>query len=152
MLLILIILFVTIFFCHGLIRLCMFIVKGPPPDEGSGSSSSRRLRGAMLPEMLGPGGYAIPRQPIRVVLARDEEAVGIESEATKSNPPAYGLGGGWVFFPPPPPPPFFFFVPILSFCEADPPLSESRPESHLLDAQRGVGDGGDNPRGDGQQQ
>jgi hypothetical protein len=41
--------------------------------------------------MYGPGGYAIPRQPIRVVLARDEEAAGIESEATKMNPPAYGL-------------------------------------------------------------
>lgn len=41
--------------------------------------------------MYGPGGYAIPRQPIRVVLARDEEAAGIESETTKMNPPAYGL-------------------------------------------------------------
>jgi len=40
--------------------------------------------------MMGPGGYAIPRRPIRVVLARDEEAAGIESEATKTNPPAYG--------------------------------------------------------------
>jgi hypothetical protein len=44
-----------------------------------------------MPQMLGPGGYAIPRQPIRVVLARDEEAAGIDSEATKTNPPAYGL-------------------------------------------------------------
>lgn len=41
--------------------------------------------------MLAPGGYAIPRRPIRVVLARDEEAAGIESDATKANPPAYGL-------------------------------------------------------------
>lgn len=39
----------------------------------------------------GHSGYAIPRQPIRVVLARDEEAAGIESEATKLQPPAYGL-------------------------------------------------------------
>jgi hypothetical protein len=38
-----------------------------------------------------PGGYAIPRRPIRVVLARDEEAAGIESETTKFTPPAYGL-------------------------------------------------------------
>ncbi len=81
-LLILIILFTTIFFCHGLIRLCMFIVK-PPSEE-----DERRQR---LPEMYGPGGYAIPRKPIRVVLARDEEAAGIESEAVKSKPPAYGL-------------------------------------------------------------
>ncbi|KAK3347218.1 hypothetical protein B0T25DRAFT_460643 [Lasiosphaeria hispida] len=84
-LLILIILFVTIFFCHGLIRLCMMLVRGGRNREDSASRSGR------LPEMMGPGGYAIPREPIRVVLARDEEAAGIESEATKSNPPAYGL-------------------------------------------------------------
>jgi hypothetical protein len=39
----------------------------------------------------GHPGYAIPRQPIRVVLARDEEAAGIQSEAVKSGPPAYGV-------------------------------------------------------------
>ena len=39
----------------------------------------------------GHPGYAIPRQPIRVLLARDEEAAGIESETTKLKPPAYGL-------------------------------------------------------------
>jgi len=44
-----------------------------------------------LPAMTGPGGYANPRNPIRVTLARDEEAAGIESEATKFPPPAYGL-------------------------------------------------------------
>jgi hypothetical protein len=80
-LLILIILFTTIFFCHGLIRLCMFIVRPKPDDDG-------RTR---LPDMLGPGGYAVPRRPIRVVLARDEEAAGMESETTKMQPPAYGL-------------------------------------------------------------
>jgi hypothetical protein len=37
------------------------------------------------------GGYANPDQPIRVALARDEEAAGIESLATKLPPPAYGL-------------------------------------------------------------
>ncbi|KAK0644275.1 hypothetical protein B0T16DRAFT_331948 [Cercophora newfieldiana] len=79
-LLILIILFVTIFFCHGLIRLCMLVVRGGRDNE----EQSR------LPEMMGPGGYAIPRRPIRVVLARDEEAAGIESETTKTNPPPYG--------------------------------------------------------------
>lgn len=41
--------------------------------------------------MLALGGYAIPRVPIRVVLARDEEAAGVESETTKLRPPAYGL-------------------------------------------------------------
>lgn len=44
-----------------------------------------------LPSMIGPGGYANPETPIRVALARDEEAAGIESEATKIPPPAYGL-------------------------------------------------------------
>jgi len=44
-----------------------------------------------LPAMTGPGGYANPEMPIRVALARDEEAAGIESEATKFPPPAYGL-------------------------------------------------------------
>ena len=81
-LLILIILFVTIFFCHGLIRLCMMIVKGPRDEE-------ERLR-PQIAQIYGPGGYAVPRQPIRVVLARDEEAAGIESETTKVEPPAYG--------------------------------------------------------------
>ncbi|ETS84107.1 hypothetical protein PFICI_02132 [Pestalotiopsis fici W106-1] len=81
-LLILIILFVTIFFCHGLIRLCMLIVKPRSDDD------ENRAR---LPEMFGPGGYAVPRRPIRVLLARDEEAAGLESETTKLQPPAYGL-------------------------------------------------------------
>ncbi len=44
-----------------------------------------------LPSMICPGGYANPEVPIRVALARDEEAAGIESEATKLPPPAYGL-------------------------------------------------------------
>ena len=95
MLLILIILFVTIFFCHGLIRLCVLIVRsgrgeaGPEGDDGDDGATNRRA--ATMPQMLGPGGYAVPRRPIRVVLARDEEAAGIESEAAKTSPPAYGL-------------------------------------------------------------
>lgn len=54
----------------------------PPSEEDSDQT---------LPSMMGPGGYANPPQPIRVALARDEEAVGVESEATKFPPPAYGL-------------------------------------------------------------
>lgn len=38
-----------------------------------------------------PGGFANPPHPIQVSLARDEEAAGIGSEATKFPPPAYGL-------------------------------------------------------------
>lgn len=82
MLLILIILFATIFFCQGLIRLCLKVFRPKPVED---------RRRAYLRQIHGPGGYAIPRQPIRVLLARDEEAAGIESEATKVNPPAYGL-------------------------------------------------------------
>ncbi|KAK4214586.1 hypothetical protein QBC37DRAFT_146969 [Rhypophila decipiens] len=86
-LLILIILFITIFFCHSLIRICMMVVKGGRnPEETEDSRETTQL-----PHFSGPGGYAIPREPIRVVLARDEEAVGIESETTKIQPPAYGL-------------------------------------------------------------
>ncbi|KAI1340148.1 hypothetical protein F5Y15DRAFT_49820 [Xylariaceae sp. FL0016] len=80
-LLILIILFTTIFFCHGLVRLCLMIIR--PRDE-----AEERMP---MPEMFGPGGYAIPRRPIRVLLARDEEAAGLESDSTKLQPPAYGL-------------------------------------------------------------
>jgi len=53
-----------------------------PPDENSVSD---------LPDMIGPSGYANPATPVQVTLARDEEAAGIESEATKYPPPAYGL-------------------------------------------------------------
>lgn len=81
-LLILVILFATIFFCHGLIRICMLIVR-PPRDEDEERPP--------LPRFMEPGGYAIPRRPIHVILARDEEAAGNESTANKLQPPAYGL-------------------------------------------------------------
>lgn len=132
MLLILIILFATIFFCQGLIRLCLLIFRPKPTEE------RRRSR---LPQMYGPGGYAVPRQPIRVVLARDEEAAGIESDATKMNPPAYGLWRESVVSTVPVP---------NSPCRCDGatnkgyvvaygltcfPTVASRPEPHLLAAQ-----------------
>ncbi|KAI1204268.1 uncharacterized protein F4807DRAFT_465839 [Annulohypoxylon truncatum] len=79
-LLILIILFATIFFCHGLIRICMLIVR--PPNEEDEERP--------MPRLLEPGGYAVPRRPIHVILARDEEAAGNEM-ANKIQPPAYGL-------------------------------------------------------------
>ncbi|KAI5458881.1 hypothetical protein BGZ63DRAFT_389825 [Mariannaea sp. PMI_226] len=78
--LVLVILFATLFFFHGLIRLCMTLVK-----------SSRQAADRQNLPSYGPRGYAVPPQPIPVVLARDEEAAGVESEATKSQPPAYGL-------------------------------------------------------------
>ncbi|KAI1104348.1 hypothetical protein F4804DRAFT_192425 [Jackrogersella minutella] len=81
-LLILVILFATIFFCHGLIRICMLIVKPPNEDD-----EERRA----MPRQLEPGGYAIPQRPIHVILARDEEVAGIDETADKLQPPAYGL-------------------------------------------------------------
>ncbi|KAI8964320.1 hypothetical protein F5Y11DRAFT_102492 [Daldinia sp. FL1419] len=80
-LLIVVILSATIFFCHGLIRICMLIVKPPNEDEEQ----------PPLPRLMEPGGYAIPRRPIHVILARDEEAAGIDNVANKLEPPAYGL-------------------------------------------------------------
>jgi hypothetical protein len=78
-LLILIILLTTIFFCHSLISLCMVAIRTPDVEERPRMS------------LIGPGGYANPPRPIPVALARDEEAAGIESEVTKFPPPAYGL-------------------------------------------------------------
>ncbi|KAI0474352.1 hypothetical protein F4859DRAFT_87562 [Xylaria cf. heliscus] len=82
-LLILLILLTTIFFCHGLILLCMRLVR--PRSQQNPSVTDVEAN------KYGHAGYAIPVQPIRVVLARDEEAAGIESEAAKLKPPAYGL-------------------------------------------------------------
>ncbi|KAI1160350.1 hypothetical protein F5B18DRAFT_512801 [Nemania serpens] len=82
-LLIILILLATIIFCHGLILLCMLLVRSRNRRDTSGND----VHGGKY----GHPGYAIPREPIRVVLARDEEAAGIESEAAKLKPPAYGL-------------------------------------------------------------
>lgn len=75
--------------------------------------------------MVGPGGFANPPRPIRVALARDEEAAGIECEATKFPPPAYGLWRESVV--------------RLPFKSMDKTLTnqltESRPRPYLLAAQ-----------------
>ncbi|KAF5679802.1 hypothetical protein FHETE_693 [Fusarium heterosporum] len=78
--LILVILFASAFFFHSLIRLCLLIVRG---------NREAALRASRPPRYRGPR-YAVPPVPIPVVLARDEEAAGMESEATKVLPPAYG--------------------------------------------------------------
>ncbi|RSM15987.1 hypothetical protein CEP52_000460 [Fusarium oligoseptatum] len=79
--LIMVILFATIFFFHGLVRLCILVIK---------SNREAAMRANRPPRYRGPPRYAVPPVPIPVVLARDEEAVGIESEVTKCQPPAYG--------------------------------------------------------------
>lgn len=80
-LLIMIMLVSALIFCHALIRIVIMLLR--PPKQ-------RDLE-LQLPQMVNAGGYANPETPIRVALARDEEAVGIHSEATKRPPPAYGL-------------------------------------------------------------
>ncbi|RYP93606.1 hypothetical protein DL770_000238 [Monosporascus sp. CRB-9-2] len=114
-LLILMVLFATIIFCHGLVRICMLLTQrqrggtdgGDPERGGRGGSSPRhhqqqhqqqhpyylrnnRHQQQQMAEVMAPGGYAVPRRPIRVVLARDEEAAGREAETAKVKPPAYG--------------------------------------------------------------
>ena len=48
-------------------------------------------RSTNVPGAVGFAGFSLPRRPIRVLLARDEEAAGVESETTKLQPPAYGV-------------------------------------------------------------
>lgn len=76
-----ILLVASVVFCYSLIRLCLAIVR--PQKEGDLE--------VQLPRLIIAGGYANPATPIRVALARDEEAVGVQSEVTKLPPPAYGL-------------------------------------------------------------
>jgi hypothetical protein len=79
--LILIAVLTTMFFAYGLIRLCMLVVRGDRARAGR----------PQLPQDTIMGHYAVPEEPIRVVLARDEEAAGVQSEASKVTPPAYGV-------------------------------------------------------------
>ncbi|KAH0494802.1 hypothetical protein TgHK011_008391 [Trichoderma gracile] len=74
--LLMIILLAAVFFCYTLVRLWLIIHRGDPPD---------------VPRAVDPRGYAVPRNPIRVVMAQDEEAAGVESETMTMKPPAYGL-------------------------------------------------------------
>lgn len=96
-LLILMVLFTTVFMSHSLVRICMMVVRPPTAEEEERHRRRHHRRGpgdvfdSGGETVFAPGGYAIPRQPIRVVLARDEEAAGMESVAAKIQPPAYGL-------------------------------------------------------------
>lgn len=60
------------------------LILHPPSEEGDLEQGRPSMAGPRYP-------YANPVVPIQVTLARDEEAVGIESAATKVPPPAYGL-------------------------------------------------------------
>jgi hypothetical protein len=85
-LLILIIMILTVFFCHSTIRLCMLIMRPNRIAE---------LHPERVPSRAGPLGYAQPEQPIPVVLARDEEIAAPENSEAPMKvappPPAYGL-------------------------------------------------------------
>lgn len=80
--LILIVLLATVWFCYSLMQLCMLVVRGDRDRVRQDHAT-----------YIGSGGYVVPPQPIRVVMARDEEEAGVESEnvAAKYTPPAYGV-------------------------------------------------------------
>lgn len=84
-LLILLIMIFTIFFCHSILRLAMILLRGPRDEYASNR----------VPSRVGPMGYAQPERPIHVVLARDEEIAADGDEAGREKvmppPPAYGL-------------------------------------------------------------
>lgn len=79
-----IILIAAFMFCGSLIRLCLLMAHG----NHRRGDSPRYQR----PQMMATGkGYAVPREPIRVTLAQDEEvAFGSARDAPRNLPPAYG--------------------------------------------------------------
>lgn len=79
--LILVVILATLFFAYGLVRLCMLVVRGDRKRNG---------RTQLAPDTI-MGHYAVPNEPIRVTLARDEEAAGMDTQTTKLTPPAYGI-------------------------------------------------------------
>jgi len=81
-LLILLVLTIAIFFCHALVSLCLLAVAPASPPSYVADVAGMGV---------GPGGYAAPRAPIRVAMARDEEAAGEGGGAKLAPPPAYGL-------------------------------------------------------------
>ncbi|KAG0640927.1 hypothetical protein HOY80DRAFT_884035 [Tuber brumale] len=82
-LLILIILVATMFFCHALVRLCIVAT-----NPGRFQRLSRNF--TRIPSVAGPGGYANPREPIRIHTPYGADGQGL-ADPTKSPPPVYGL-------------------------------------------------------------
>ncbi|UKZ50311.1 hypothetical protein TrVGV298_004569 [Trichoderma virens] len=111
--LIMIILLAAVFFCYSIIRLWILIVRGDPPD---------------VPRAIDPRGYAVPRNPIRVVMAQDEEAAGVESAAMTMKPPAYGLWRESVRVDPNR---FFWQRNDAAQPTASPPTTGPRPPSYI---------------------
>ncbi|PHH87429.1 hypothetical protein CDD83_8885 [Cordyceps sp. RAO-2017] len=70
------------FFAFSAVRLWLLVFRPEREDR----------RRPYRADIMGPGGgYVVPPKPIPVVLAQDEEAVGIQGEAATAKPPAYGL-------------------------------------------------------------
>ncbi|KAG9375745.1 hypothetical protein A1F94_013694 [Pyrenophora tritici-repentis] len=92
---IMVLLTITIFFCHSLIRLCMLILNPPPPPDPNNPAFSLSI--------ANPSEGFQPVVPIRVHLRRDEEAAAAdlendlvdaadpEKDLVPPPPPAYGL-------------------------------------------------------------
>ncbi|CAE7220616.1 hypothetical protein CFE70_010486 [Pyrenophora teres f. teres 0-1] len=92
---IMVLLTITIFFCHSLIRLCMLILNPPPPTDPNNPAFSLSI--------ANPSDGFQPVVPIRVHLRRDEEAAAAdmendlvdaadpEKDLVPPPPPAYGL-------------------------------------------------------------
>ena len=86
---ILVILLITVFFCHSLIRFCMHLLR----PSSAGRNRSR------IPSISSRDGFN-PDEPIRVHVATDEEMAGADGEECRmvrdskglvAPPPAYGL-------------------------------------------------------------
>jgi hypothetical protein len=80
-LMILIIMVATLFFCHSLVRLAIDLTIGGSPGNRDDTHDFARI-----PSIAGPGGYAMPRTPIRVNMQEPEIMSGM-----KEPPPVYGL-------------------------------------------------------------
>lgn len=90
--LILLILVFVVIFIHSIVTLCLIVVKNKGHEQISRAPSYSSARG-----------FAQPRRPVQVVLARDEE-LGFAEEEEEFNgpksiappPPAYGFWRGSV--------------------------------------------------------
>ncbi|KNG51935.1 hypothetical protein DDE82_005565 [Stemphylium lycopersici] len=88
---IMVLLSITIFFCHSLIRLCMLMLNPPREDAVS------------IPNMSGADGFQ-PIVPIRVHLRRDEEAAIDSDDAAAALENDMDVDDPEKHMPPPPPP------------------------------------------------
>lgn len=116
---VLILLIAAVVFCYSVVRLSLAIVRPPKEEDVE----------VQLPRLIIAGGYANPATPIPVTLTRDEEAVGVQSEAAKVPPPAYGLWRESVVCS-------TMHQPELKTCLLS---TEGRPEPPFLAAKRGSG-------------